>query len=418
VSSGVPTRSDFLIIGGGIVGLSVALAIRRRWPGAAIVLLEKEGLCGQHASGRNSGVLHAGFYYAEDSLKARLTRIGNRRLTEYCLERELPIDRCGKLVVARTPEDLPRLDALANRAVANGVELYSVDESQAAEIEPRARTVDRALYSPATAVVDPGPVVEALAADAADLGITFATSTCYQGLDGTDVLTSRGRYSSGFVVNAAGLYADRVAHDHGFGTDYRILPFKGLYLNSVGIGPPIRAHVYPVPDPRYPFLGVHFTRTAAGGLKIGPTAIPALWREQYHVLGGFRFDEFRQIGLTETRMFMSNTLGFRSLAWSEMRKYSKRGLMKLASRLIPDVWSNRKWIWGRPGIRAQLYHVDRQELVEDFVLEGDSRSIHVLNAVSPAFTCALPFADLVVDEMDRCISGRQPDRTPSAGPPQ
>lgn len=397
--SGTLSRTtDFLVIGGGIVGICVARALRGRWPEASVSLLEKEGACGRHASGRNSGVLHAGFYYDADSLKARFTREGNERLVRYCVERELPIDRCGKLVVARTPTDLAGLDELARRGELNGVELHSVSEREASDIEPLARTLDRALYSPRTAVVDPGAVVASLASDARNDGVEFATSRRYTGREGHAVLTDAGRCSPGYVVNCAGLQADRVAHDFGFGLPYRILPFRGTYLVNRS-GPQLRTNVYPVPDPAYPFLGVHLTPSVGGDTRIGPTAAPALWREHYGGLSDFRLEDALEIVPTEARMLLADTGGFRRLALQALRRQSRSALLRLAGTLVPDVASRTGWTWGVPGIRAQLQQASTRELVSDFVVEGDDRSFHVLNAVSPAFTCALPFADFVVEEI-------------------
>ena len=403
----VPSRTaDFLVIGGGIIGVSVARSIRSRWPDASVVLVEKETSCGQHASRRNSGVLHAGFYYDKDSLKARFSREGNERLARYCNEKELPLSQCGKLIVARDAQDLPGLDELARRGEVNGVELHRVTPREAADIEPRARTFGSALFSPRTATVDPGAVVDSLVSDARATGVDIQDRNPFVGLKGTQVATSRGAFSAGFVVNAAGLQADRVAQEFGFGREYRILPFKGLYLESTRGAPEMRTHVYPVPDSRYPFLGVHLTRTVSGTTKVGPTALPALWREQYSGLRGFRSDELVEIGIAESRMLLTDR-GFRRLAFRELRRCSQRVLLKRASELVPDVQETRDWKWGAPGIRAQLQNRTTGALVSDFVLEGNDRSMHILNAVSPAFTCALPFADYVVDRIARDHAGEE-----------
>ncbi|MCK5449218.1 MAG: FAD-dependent oxidoreductase, partial [Gemmatimonadetes bacterium] len=202
---------DFLVIGGGIVGLTVAAELRRRYADCGTVLLEKEPEVGVHASGRNSGVLHAGFYYTADSLKARFSRDGNRELTEYCVDRGLRINRCGKLVVTRTEGELPSLEELFRRAKVNGVKVERVDESGAAELEPAARTVGYALYSPTTSTIDPAEVVRAIASQAGNAGIDIRTGDAYRGRDGESVLSTSGKWSPGYVVNAAGLYADRVA---------------------------------------------------------------------------------------------------------------------------------------------------------------------------------------------------------------
>lgn len=394
---------DFLVVGGGIVGVSCAAALKRKYPDALVRLIEKDATLGSHASGRNSGVLHAGFYYSSSSLKARFSRDGCRRLTEYCIERGLPINRCGKLVVAQSEADHAGIDELKRRADANGVAIEELDEAGAAEIEPRARTVGRALFSPTTASVHPGKVLASLARDAAALGVGTLTSTAYQRRIGEVVHTSSGSFPVRFVVNAAGLYADKIAHDHGLGRQYRILPFKGLYLYGDG-RERLRTNVYPVPDLGNPFAGVHFTVTVDGHVKIGPTATPAFWREQYAWFSKFRFGEFAEIAARELSLLARNDFGFRDLAIAEIRKYRRPRLAALAARLVPDIRPEHYRTWGPPGIRAQLFDVGKRKLEMDFVVEGDERSLHVLNAVSPAFTCSLPFADYLAERVGELVS--------------
>ncbi|MFI5348708.1 MAG: L-2-hydroxyglutarate oxidase [Elusimicrobiota bacterium] len=391
---------DFLVIGGGVVGLSIARVLKRRNPAASIVVIDKEDGPARHASGRNSGVLHAGFYYTADTLKARFTRAGNISWSNYCRERALPLRACGKLVVASRPEDLPVLDELLKRGRANGVPVELVDEKAAREIEPRAKTLERALFSPSTSVVDPAACLAALAADAKREGVELRWETSYLGRDGQAVRTSAGTITAGYVVNAAGLYADRVARDFDFSKRYRILPFKGLYLYSDEPAGAFRAHVYPVPDIRNPFLGVHFTVTVDGRVKIGPTAIPALWRENYGGLDGFSAQETAEILFRQAGLFLNAGFDFRRLAWEEIQKNSKAVMVSLAARLAEGVKASDYRVWGKPGIRAQLVDVEKKTLVMDFVIEGDAGSIHVLNAVSPGFTCALPFAAHVCDRVD------------------
>lgn len=342
-------------------------------------------------------MLHAGFYYSADSLKARFTRNGNRELTAYCADRGLPLLPCGKLVVASTEADLPGLDELARRGRKNGIEVNELSAREAREIEPRVRTIGRALYSPSTASVDPGAVMQALERDARREGVVVQNGVRYLGRENGALRTSAGRYEAGYVVNAAGLYADRVARDFGFGLAYRMLPFKGLYLYSDEPRGSLRTHVYPVPDLRNPFLGVHFTLTVDGRMKIGPTAIPAFWREQYAGAANFRAAECIDIVRRQLGLLVSSGFDFMRLAWEELRKYSRDRLVALAARLVDGVRPDQYRQWGRPGIRAQLYDTHKRRLEMDFVVEGDDRSFHVLNAVSPAFTCALPFARFVSD---------------------
>ena len=390
---------DVLVLGGGVIGISIAREIRRRRGDARVVLLEKEPALAQHASGRNSGVLHAGFYYSADSLKAKMTRAGNQALTAYCAQKNLPLNRCGKLVVAQDEGELATLDELLRRGQANGVPLEAISEEDARRIEPRVRTLGRALFSPSTSSVDPTQVLTALADDARAEGIELRLGVAYLGRSNGDVRTSAGPISAGYVVNAAGLQADRIARDFGFAQHHRILPFKGLYLYSDEPPGAVRTNIYPVPNLRNPFLGVHFTVTADGHAKIGPTAIPAFWREQYAGWDNFRLDELGEILLRQAGLLFFSGFDFPSLALEELRKYSRRYLVSLATRMMSGVELRDYRRWGRPGIRAQLLDLRTRKLEMDFHFEHDARSLHVLNAVSPGFTCAMPFAAHLCDHI-------------------
>ncbi len=396
----VPRTADFAIVGGGVIGLTLALELRRRHPRALIVVLEKEDAVGRHASGRNSGVLHAGFYYSADSLKARLTREGNRRMAAWCDEHRLPFRRTGKLVVAKNEGELGGLEELLRRGRVNGVELELITAAEARRIEPLAATIERALFSPATAAVEPGAVMESLARACADRGIALCLGTRWLAPERTD----RGPISAGYWINCAGLYADRVAHAYGFGARYAIVPFKGLYLYGNAAAPALRVQVYPVPDLALPFLGVHFTVTAAGHVKIGPTALPAWWREQYgsgaRFFAGFRARELAEVAASQLRLLASSAT-VRRHALREPSKAFRRVLLAEAQKLVPSATLAHFDRWGKPGIRAQLVDRQRGELAMDFVYEADARSLHVLNAISPAFTCSFALAELLADEIDR-----------------
>ena len=397
-------NTDFLIIGGGVIGLSIARILKKRLSDSRVTLIEKEEGVGFHGSGRNSGVLHAGFYYSSDSLKAKFTRTGNQRLTEYCESRGLKINKCGKLVVAKNEEELQRLNELLERGEKNGVPLQCLTEVEAREIEPRVKTFEKALYSPSTATIDPLEVIMAMQKDAEDEGVDIHLGTGYLRAQGNRVSTSSGSYEARMVINAGGLYADKIAMDFGFSRKYRVLPFKGLYLNSDEPPGSLRTNIYPVPDLRNPFLGTHFTVTVAGKTKIGPTAIPALWREQYQGMKNLCWSEMLEILARQCGLFISSNFNFKALACEEIRKRSRPHLVALASSLAEGVELNNYRTWGKPGIRAQLINIEERKLEMDFVIEGDQDSIHVLNAVSPAFTCALPFAEYVCDQVVRHIS--------------
>lgn len=398
---------DYLIIGGGIVGLTIALEIKKRDAKARIVVLEKEKELAQHGSGRNSGVLHAGFYYTADSLKARFTREGNARWKQFVEARGLKINRCGKLVVAKNQQEVEGLKELKRRGDLNGVETYLISLEEARKIEPRVKSTELALWSPNTATVDPKECMAAIAAECKAQGIEIRLDSPYQGRRGRDIITPQEVYSAGFVVNAAGLHADRVAHDFGVGLRYRILPFKGLYVyGSEPVGA-LKTNIYPVPDLRNTFLGVHFTVTVDGRAKIGPTAIPAFWRENYEGLKGFDALEALSILRDEAILFFRNDFNFRSLALEEIKKYSRTYLVQQAAALLEGVKPENYRTWGRPGIRAQLYDHQEKKLVMDFLLEGNGEGLHVLNAISPAWTASMPFAEYVVDRIEALHKGQE-----------
>ncbi|MDH4185514.1 MAG: L-2-hydroxyglutarate oxidase [Nitrospira sp.] len=395
--------TDFLVIGGGVIGLNVARSLKRMFPDTRVIVIEKEASCGLHASGRNSGVLHAGFYYSPDSLKAKFTRDGNAQLTAYCREKGIPLNRCGKLVVAKDVTELPALDELLKRGKANDIKLEELSEQDARKIEPRAKTYQRALFSPTTSTVNPNTVLQTMVADAIVDGVEIKRGVAFVGKTGRTVQTTECQYEAGYVVNAAGLYADQIARQFGFSERYRILPFKGLYLYSDEPPGALRTNIYPVPDLRNPFLGVHFTVTNEGKAKIGPTAIPAMWREQYAGISRFSLAEFIEIAGRGLSLLGNAGFEFRRLAIEEVKKYSRRRMVRLAGELVEGVRLEHYSKWGKPGIRAQLLDIKKRRLEMDFVLEGDDRSMHILNAVSPAFTCSLPFSQYVCDRIEQAV---------------
>ena len=389
--------TDVAVIGGGVVGLALADAWLARFPGSSVTVFEKEPRLAAHASGRNSGVLHAGFYYAPDSLKARLTRRGNQMLRAFCAERGVEVRETGKVVVTQRPEEIPALLELFRRGEANGVPLELIDEAQLAELEPLARTHGQALWSPSTAVADPAGVVEALAARVRERGGRVALASPVRAAGPGWVQTDLdGRVSVGHVINAAGLYADRVAHWFGVGQEYRMLPFKGLYWYGTWEPGRLTRHVYPVPDPRNPFLGVHLTVTVDGKAKIGPTAIPALWRQDYGGVGGLDLGEVADVARTFPSFLFSKHHDVPGLVRTELPKYSRTHLVRQASALVPSVRPEDFTIKGKPGVRAQLVDMRQRKLEMDFIVRPGERSTHMLNAVSPAWTSSLAVAEHVI----------------------
>ncbi len=392
-------QTDFLIIGGGIIGLCLAKNLRKKYPAKKIVIIDKENHLAYHASGRNSGVLHAGFYYAADSLKAKFTLEGNRAWKKFCHEKNLPLNENGKVVVATQASEIAGLQTLYERGQQNGVPLQLIDAKTLSEIEPNAKTCEVALYSPETATVSPTAIIEALKEELLAAGIEIYTNEAFiSQLSEGEIKTSQRVWQAEKVINAAGMYADVVAKQYGLAQKYVMMPFKGLYLKYHGAHPPLKVNVYPVPDLNFPFLGVHFTVDVSGQVKIGPTAIAAFWRENYKGLSRFNWQEGWQIFQQQVKLFWHNKFNFRAHALNEMKKFYKPYFVKQAKKLVHRMDGEGFDEWTRPGIRAQLLNVETQQLVQDFVIEADKRSVHILNAVSPAFTCALPFSAWVVEK--------------------
>ena len=391
--------SDFLVIGGGIIGLSVARELKSRYQDSKIIVLDKEKSLGLHASGRNSGVLHAGFYYTADTLKARFTRDGNKLLTEYCENKKIKLNKCGKLVVAKNQAEDLMLEELMERGKKNGVQLELVDKKSALSIEPKVKTFSRAIYSPTTSTADPTELICSIESDAKKEGIELHKNQEYKFGTNKCIRTTNLTYSAGYIVNCAGLYADRVAKKFGFSQNYAILPFKGLYLKSDQPAGTYQTNIYPVPDLENPFLGVHFTIQVDGLAKIGPTAIPALWREQYKGMAGFNYKELLEIAMRSLGLMAYSNFDFKRLAVSELTKFSRTKMVKLASELVNDITPDAYKKWAKSGIRAQLIDLKKRKLEMDFVVEGDDKSMHVLNAVSPGWTCSIPFSRYVADQI-------------------
>ncbi len=393
----VPDRTDVLVVGGGIIGLTIA---RELLLGGRddVVVLEKEADLGRHASGRNSGVLHAGIYYAPDSSKARTCLAGNRLMRAFCKEKGLPVLEAGKVIVARSEAELPALEELHRRATANGARVRFVDERELAEIEPMARTTGRALHSLDTAAVDPKAVLRALRAELEAGGARIVTSCRFLGRAGSDgAVTTEGTVRFRRLVNAAGAHCDEVARAYGVGEHHRLIPFKGIYRKlRPGAVFPVNGNIYPVPDIRNPFLGVHFSRSVHGDVYLGPTAIPALGPENYGLLRGAGREAFG-IALSDAALFLANPK-FRAVALTEPRKYVPAFFHRDAARLVRSYDPSLFEASDKVGIRPQLVDWRTKELVMDFLVEAKDATVHVLNPISPAFTSSMELARIIVRE--------------------
>jgi len=396
---------DVLILGAGVVGLSIGIALLEAKPSLKVVIAEKEKTLAVHASGRNSGVLHAGFYYSPDSLKAKFCRDGNLELRKLVKKYEVPIRDVGKVVVTRNQEELARLDTLYERGTSNGVSLELLDASKLQEYEPLAVTHEKFLWSPTTAVSDSNAIIEALHKEFILLGgkLDFNEKITIK-LVGKEVCDSSLKYNAKHIVNAAGAQADRISRSVGVGSEYAMLPFMGVYRATEEKNLPLRRLVYPVPHPINPFLGVHFTLTIDHKIKIGPTAIPIAGREQYSLLEGWSTTDIGQAIKGMFSLINGEAHDFGSIFKSEWPKMIRSKLIKESSILVPDAISVKTWNRKPPGIRAQLVHLPSGKLEQDFVVRGLENSTHVLNAVSPGWTSSLPFGRWIAAEICKILS--------------
>lgn len=390
---------DYLIVGAGIVGLTVAHELKKRFPSTRIGLLDKEGNAGMHASGRNSGVLHSGIYYGSDTLKAKVCAAGATRMMDFAREQGIPCSKSGKVIIATSEKELPTVERLLRNASENGIRAWRIDEKQLSEIEPHAARGPAAIYSPDTAVIDSRAVVNRLVTLLAQQDVQFLWGHGFRktGLPG-EIITDQGKLSYGYLFNCAGAYADVVARDFGLADEYALVPFKGIYWK---LRPEaehlVRANIYPVPDIDLPFLGVHLTRVISGDVYVGPTAIPALGRENYGLIQGIRPLEALGVGYRLTGMYLSNRHNFRRLAHLELSKYWKHNFLQAAQRLMPCIAAEDMVPTPKAGIRPQLINLREGKLEMDYIFQHTDRSTHVLNAISPAFTSSFAFAEMIVN---------------------
>jgi len=383
------SKYDYMIVGAGIIGMTIAYELKQQNRDLKIAIIDKEEDVAKHASGRNSGVLHAGFYYTADSLKAKFTVEGNKLMKEFCKQNDITVKATQKIVVAKDETEVQGIYELQKRAEINGVETIVIDEESVAKIDSNIKTYKKALFSPTTASVDPKKICFTLKEVLKEKGIEFFFNTTFESC----------KLDYKYLINSAGAYADKIAQQFGLAQNYTLLPFKGIYLQYMTNKTDVKINIYPVPNLKNPFLGVHYTITSDGTIKIGPTAIPAFWRENYQGLSRFNFKEIFEILYYETKLFILNSFNFRNLAIEEMKNYSSKVFIQKAKDMVKNIGNDFRPI--PAGIRAQLLDTKTNELVQDFVLEHGENSTHVLNAVSPAFTCSFAFAKYVVNEINQ-----------------
>ncbi len=391
---------DHIVIGAGIVGISLGLAILERSPEKKVLIIEKESKPGIHASGRNSGVLHAGFYYSPDSLKAKFCRLGNLELKNFCKENSIPILETGKVVVCQNKSDVSKLEDLFRRGVANGVDIEILEETELDKIEPAAKTIDKFIWSPTTAVGNPKLVISRLAEKFIKSGGKFQFNCSAKLVSTNDqvlIETIYGTYSAASIINSAGAYAANLARQVNVGNQYACLPFLGAYKKSKLVDSNPRRLVYPVPNHINPFLGVHTTNTLNSEIKIGPTAFPIIGKEQYKLSNGFTGSEFLEFYKAAKALFKSDSVDLMGLAREEFVKLFTKPLLNKTNKLTNSLNSNKQWSKYPAGIRAQIINLETKTIEMDYIVQSDKNVVHILNAVSPGWTSALPFTRWVVE---------------------
>jgi (S)-2-hydroxyglutarate dehydrogenase len=396
---GVQKVFDFAVVGGGIVGLSSAVALGKRHRGARILVLEKEPALARHQTGHNSGVIHSGIYYKPGSLKARFSKAGGAALVEFCREHDVACEICGKVIVATEPAELAQLDNLYERGRENGLVVEKIGPTELKELEPHATGL-AAIRVPSAGIVDYVEVARAFARIVEEQGGEIRTSTRVESIsetsEGVEIGTNRGTYRTRKLVNCAGLYSDRLAEMSGVDPGMKIVPFRGEYYELV----PEKRHlvknlIYPVPNPNFPFLGVHFTRTVYGGVEAGPNAVLGFAREGY---------KKTDINLRELAEILSYP-AFWKLAGKNWRigieeikrSFSKGAFVRSLKRLVPEVTEGDLYSVSA-GVRAQAMMKDGR-FIDDFLVVEGKNSLHVLNAPSPAATASIPIGEVIAERV-------------------
>ena len=392
---------NFIVVGGGIVGLATAYAIKKENPDVSILILEKEEQVASHQTGRNSGVIHSGVYYKPGSVKAELTTRGSRRMMDFCEKFGITYEKCGKVIVATNNEELPYLDILAERGVKNGLNIRKISREELRELEPHVNGI-AALHVPEAGIVSYKKVSEMLLAEFLRLGVDIMfnqlVTTIHTDKTRCYIHTKNTYYESQYVINCGGLHSDSLAVKAGVDLEHRIIPFRGEYYELVKDRRYlVKNLIYPVPNPSFPFLGVHFTRMIDGSIHAGPNAVLSLKKEGYSKFSFNAFDAWK-------------TLSYRGLwklagkHWGEgfkelHRSFSKAQFVKSLQKLIPEIQA-ADLVHSPSGVRAQALNPDGS-LVDDFLIRYHGRSIHVCNAPSPAATASLEIGDTIAKHVMR-----------------
>lgn len=394
---------DVFIIGSGIVGLTTAIKLKKKDKNLKISILEKENSSTQHGSGRNSGIIHSGVYYPPNTLKAKLCVNGSRQLKNYVKDKKLWIDECGKILIPTSKETIHNLDVLLHRARENSVEAELISNSDAEKLEPNINSdFDKAIFIPFTSIVSPKEVMTSLIKDFSEIGGVINYNEEVINIDSKQnkILTRKNSYNFDYILNCSGLHADTIAKSAGLDFDYSFLPFKGKYW-KIKKNYKLNRLIYPIPDLNFPFLGVHTAHNKSNEVFLGPTSTPVFGRESYSFWNNFKLSEISELLPSFLYKIIKNQNNLRNLAFREIKMLTKQGLINEIKKIIKNVEvKDLVYCEEKTGIRSQIFDNKSENLINDFVVKKfNNNQLHVLNAVSPAFTASFAFADYLISEM-------------------
>ena len=391
-------KFDFAIIGGGVMGLSLGLKLLEHSSSLKVVILEKESNFGEHASGRNSGVLHSGIYYNPDSLKAKFCKIGNLEIKKICKSENLFLNECGKVIVSQDSKEDTELFRIANRARKNNIDIEILEKKYLQKFEAKAKTNDYFIWSPSTAVVSPREIINHLKSKFVKYGGRFELHREVSIKESnSELYINQKGISANFIINAAGGGALKIAKKLGVGTEFSMLPIMGSYLvNKEHENFNFNSLIYPVPNPVNPFLGVHLTLNSNNQIKIGPSAIPTLGGYQYGIKPNFEVKDISEIIKCIKALYLSKSINLKNLVRTEFPNMHKNVMISKAQQLINIPLKVDQWEWHSSAIRSQLIDLTLKKFEYDFVIKNYLNSTHLLNVVSPGFTCSIPFSEWII----------------------
>lgn len=395
-------NKDFIIIGAGIVGLVLGLKLKKKFPNKTILILDKEPDSISHGTGRNSGVIHSGIYYPPESLRAKYCVSGSKQLKSYVKNKNLWIDECGKILLPTNKQSLKSIEILLDRAKISGIEAKKINSKEILELEKNANPIfDIGIHVPFTSVVNPKEVAASIKNDIQKLGVEVIYNS-----EVTEINTEKGsvfsngdEYQAKMIINSAGLQADTIAKISKFKSEYSFLPFKGKYW-KLKKNISMSKLLYPVPNLDLPFLGIHTAHNSYGDIYLGPSSTPVFGRENYRGLINFNLIEALQISTSFIKKIILNTNGLRTLAFREFKLIFATGVFNEIKNLVNGIEkSDLKLSKNKVGIRSQIFDKKNDSLVSDFVIKKDKKMIHILNAISPAFTASFGLADYIIENI-------------------